>query len=74
MGKDQEKAQFHPLKVSSTVSQYLMICDLIAVRQEVYNLESSVVVVPPCILLMQLNVLRHRLMLHFTKVGGNGER
>ena len=28
----------------------------------------------PCIPLMQLNFLRHRLMQHFTKVGGNGER
>ena len=28
----------------------------------------------PCIPLMQLNMLRHRLMQHFTKVGGNGER
>ena len=28
----------------------------------------------PCIPLMQLNLLRHRLIQHFTKVGGNGER
>ena len=27
-----------------------------------------------CIPLMQLNMLRHRLMQHFTKVGVNGER
>ena len=31
-------------EVSYTVSQYLITCDLIAVRQEVNNLESSVVV------------------------------
>ena len=28
----------------------------------------------PCIPLMQLNMLRHRLMQHFTRVGKNGER
>ena len=28
----------------------------------------------PCIPLMQLNMLRHRLMQHFTKVWVNGER
>ena len=28
----------------------------------------------PCIPLMQLNMLRHRLMQHFTRVGGNEER
>ena len=28
----------------------------------------------PCIPLMQLNMLRHRLMQHFKKVGVNGER
>ena len=27
----------------------------------------------PCIPLMQLNMLRHRLMQHFTRVGKNGE-
>ena len=30
--------------------------------------------ISPCIPLMQPNLLRHRLMQHFTKVGGNGER
>ena len=31
-------------------------------------------VITPCIPLMQLNMLRHRLMQHFTRVGKNGER
>ena len=30
--------------------------------------------ITPCIPLMQLNMLRHRLMQHFTRVGKNGER
>ena len=30
--------------------------------------------VAPCIPSMQLNMLRQRLVQHFTKVGGNGER
>ena len=30
--------------------------------------------IAPCIPLMQPNLLRHRLVQHFTKVGGNGER
>ena len=48
--------------------------NLLLQNQKAYDFETWHEASAPCIPLMQLNMLRHRLMQHFTKVGGNGER